>query len=107
MTEPARKPGISRWIVPVLTALAMSGTTTAVALVPFTEDDVAIGILAAAAFGGGLVLAVANVVKAVVMAVSKWDGLLAFLRRAMLLVKLGLAPFYLMLPVAPQVRGLA
>lgn len=95
MTEPARKPGISRWIVPVLTVLAMSGTTAVFVLVSFAEDDVAVGVLVAVAFGGGLVLAVANVVQAVVMAVSKRAGLLAFSRRAMLLVKLGLAPFYL------------
>lgn len=95
MTEPARAPGIARWIVPALTVLAMSGTAAVFALVPFTSDDVAIDVLAAVAFGGGIVLAVANVVQAVVMAVSKRAGLLAFSRRAMLLVKLGLVPFYL------------
>lgn len=96
MTEPARKPGIFRWIVPVLTVLAMSGTTVVFALVPFTSDDVAMDILATVAFGGGFVLAVANAVQAVRMASSKRAGYLAFSRRAMLLVKLGLVPLYLM-----------
>lgn len=95
MTEPSRKPGIARWIVPVLTVLVMSGTTVVFTLAPFTSDDVTMDILATVLFGGGLVLAAANTVQAVVMAVSKRLGLLAFSRRAMLLVKLGLAPFYL------------
>lgn len=95
MTEPARAPGVCRWIVPALTVLVMTGTTAVFALVPFTSDDVAVGALATVAFGGGLVLAVANVVQAVVTAVSKRAGYLAFSRRAMLLVKLGLVPFYL------------
>lgn len=91
----APAPGFARWIVPTLTVLAMSGSTAVFVLVPFASDDVAVAVLGATAFGGGLVLAVANVVQAVVMAVSKRPGLLAFSRRAMLLVKLGLMPFYL------------
>ena len=95
MAEPARVPGFARWIVPTLTVLALSGSTVLFVLAPLDAGDPALQALLAVAFAGGLALAVANVVQSVVMAVSKRPGYLTFSRRAMLLVKLGLVPFYL------------
>ena len=95
MTEPPSVPQAARWIVPMLTVIAMSGTTVLFALFPFGDEDAMLEAMLAVAFGGGFVLAGANVVQAVFMAVSKRSGYRAFSRRAMLLVKLGLVPFYL------------
>lgn len=95
MTEPPSVPEAARWIVPTLTVLAMSGTTVLFALFPFGSEDAMLEVMLTVVFGGGFVLAGANIVQAVVMAVSKRSGYLAFSRRAMLLVKLGLVPFYL------------
>ena len=95
MTEPARMRGVARWIVPALTVLALSGTTLLFVVVPFDGDDPALPVMLGVVLGGGLVLAAANVVQAVAMAVSKRPDYLAFSRRVMLLLKLGLMPFYL------------
>lgn len=88
--------GVVRWIIPVLTVLTTSGVLVVAGLVPSPDDsDASALLLGGLLFGCGFVLAVTNVVQAVVMAVRTRPVPLAFLRRAMLLLKLGLIPFYL------------
>lgn len=88
--------GVARWIVPVLTVLATSGVLLLSILVPSPdESESGTLLLFGTLFGGGFALAVANVVQAVVMAVRTRPAPLAFFRGAMLLLKLGLVPFYL------------
>lgn len=95
MAELAHSRGVARWIVPVLTVLVTSGSIVAILLVPTGSSDALVLTLLGAMFVGGLACAVATVVQAVVMAVRRRPATLPFLRRAMLLVKLGLVPFYL------------
>lgn len=99
--------GIARWIVPILTVLTTSGVLAAACLVPSPdESDASAFLLMGLLFGGGFVLAVANVVQAVVMAVRTRPAPLAFFRGAMLLLKLGLVPFYLIGGVVVLFAGL-
>lgn len=95
MNDLSSASGVPRWLVPALTVFATSGAAATFLLVPFGDDGVLLKALLVVMFGGGFALGAANVVQAVVMTVSKRPGLLAFSRRAMLLVKLGLVPFYL------------
>lgn len=95
MNDLSSASGVPRWLVPALTVFATSGAAVTFLLVPFGDDGVLLKALLVVMFGGGFALGAANVVQAVVMTVSKRPGLLAFSRRAMLLVKLGLVPFYL------------
>lgn len=95
MTETPSVPQAARWIVPALTVLVTSGATTLFFLVYSDVDTAVLDALFVVIFGVGFVLALANVVQAVVVGVSKRAGYLAFCRRVMLLVKLGLVPFYL------------
>ncbi len=85
----------ARWIVPVLTVLATSGTCIAAMAVPSDAAGAVTAVLFAVLFGGGFALGVGNVVQAVVTSSRKRGGWLAFCRRALLLLKLGLVPFHL------------
>lgn len=99
--------GVARWIVPVLTVLTTSGVLVVVGLVPSPdESDASALLLGGLLFGCGFMLSVANVVQAVVMATRTRPVPLAFFRRAMLLLKLGMIPFYLIGGVVVLFAGL-
>ncbi len=96
--RPLKKPNPLCWIVPIGYVAALDGLAATLAAVGFVDDAKFEGLIEVLVNTCGLLALgffFANIVLGIVLGVRGGAGRRAFLRKSMLLVKLGLIPFFL------------